>query len=189
MLEGEVVECRELHTVMEVLRTKPRRMRRSGQRSVVGSWRGRLVRERRRWRRSGLGRARTRLLGHAMLRVRVVVLVGVRTRHGLRSRVRTVVVSRKRGEATGRVRVVTVRVGAICVSAGETEVMRRNRVFTLDLRGSSGQEVDVHGVVETSRAKVAAHVARQVRARVTCVGAGVRVRGRNVGRRKLRIGC
>jgi hypothetical protein len=45
VLEGEVVERGELHTVMEVLRTKPRRMRRSSQRSVVGSWRSRLVGE------------------------------------------------------------------------------------------------------------------------------------------------
>lgn len=45
VLEGEVVECGELHTVMEVLRTKPRRMRRGSQRSVIGSWRGGLMRE------------------------------------------------------------------------------------------------------------------------------------------------
>ena len=40
----------------------------------------------------------------------------------------------------------------------------------------------VHGVVKTSRAEVAAHVACQVRARVACVGTGVRMRGRDVGR-------
>jgi len=77
---------------------------------------------------------------------------------------------------------VAVRVGAICVSAGKTQVMRGKGVLTLNLRGSSGQEVDVHGVVKTSRAEVAAHIARQVGARVTCVGAGVRVRRRDVGR-------
>lgn len=51
MLEGEVVKSRELHTIMEVLRTKPRRMRWRSQRSVVRRRGRRLVRERRRWRR------------------------------------------------------------------------------------------------------------------------------------------
>ena len=43
VLKGEMMKCGELHTIVKVLRTKPRRMRRSSQRSVVGSWRGRLV--------------------------------------------------------------------------------------------------------------------------------------------------
>jgi hypothetical protein len=92
------------------------------------------------------------------------------------------VVSRKGRKTAGRVRVVAVRVGAICVSAGETHVVRGQRVFALDLRGGGGQEVDVHGVVETSRAEVTAHVTRQIRTRVACVGAGVRVRRGDVGR-------
>jgi len=92
------------------------------------------------------------------------------------------VVSRKGRKTAGRVRVVAVRVGAICVSAGETHVVRGQRVFALDLRSSGGQEVDVHGVVETGRAEIAAHITRQVRARVAGVGASVRVRRGDVRR-------
>ena len=91
-------------------------------------------------------------------------------------------VSRERRKTASRVRMMAVRVGAVCVSAGETDVMRGERVFALDLRGGRGQEVNVHGVVETGGTEIAAHVTRQVRARVACVGAGVRMRGRDVGR-------
>lgn len=91
-------------------------------------------------------------------------------------------ISREGRKAASRVRVVAVRVGAICVSAGKTQVMRGKRVFALDLRGSGGQEVDVHGVVKASGAEIAAHIARQVGARVACVCTGVRMRGRDVGR-------
>lgn len=91
-------------------------------------------------------------------------------------------ISRERRKTASRVRMVAVRVGAVCVSAGKTHVMRGKRVFALDLRGSGGQKVDVHGVVEASRAEIAAHITGQVGARVACVCAGVRMRGRDVGR-------
>jgi len=96
------------------------------------------------------------------------------------------VVSRERRETAGRVRMVAVRVGAVCVSAGKTHVVRGERILALDLRGSGGQEVNVHGVVETGGAEIAAHITRQVRAGVACVSAGVRVGRRDVRRRELR---
>lgn len=113
----------------------------------------------------------------------------MRARHGLRSGIGAVVVSRKRGKTASRIGVVAVRVGAVGVSAGETQMMRRERIFPLDLRGSSGEEVDVHGVVKASWAEIAAHVARQIGTRVTCVCTGIGVRRRNIGRRKLRRRC
>lgn len=85
-------------------------------------------------------------------------------------------ISRKGRKTASRVRMVAVRVSAVCVSAGKTHVMRGKRVFALDLRGSGGQKVDVHRVVEASGAEIAAHITRQVRARVACVCAGIRVR-------------
>ena len=91
-------------------------------------------------------------------------------------------ISRERRKTASRVRMVAVRMSAVCVSAGKTHVMRGKRVFALNLRGGGGQEVDVHGVVEAGRAEIAAHVARQVRARVACVCAGVRMGRRDVRR-------
>lgn len=97
-------------------------------------------------------------------------------------------VSRERRKTASRVRVVAVRMGSVCVSAGKTHVVRGERVFALDLRGGGRQEVNVHGVVETGGAEIPAHITRQVRARVACVGAGVRMRRRHVGRGELRGG-
>lgn len=72
------------------------------------------------------------------------------------------------------------------MTVGQVQVVVRDRVFALYLGGGGRKQVDVHGVMETSRADVAANVAREVRARVARVGVRVRVRGRYVGRRKLR---
>jgi len=49
VLEGQMVEGRELHTMVVILRTQSGRMRRRGQRRVVWSGRRRVVREGGRW--------------------------------------------------------------------------------------------------------------------------------------------
>lgn len=156
MLKGQVADVRKLH-ITQAVRTKTRRMCGRGEGSVVRRRRVRVVRKGGRRRRGREGRSWSRLLCHAVC-VRVVVLVRVRPRHGLR-RVGV-------GSQTVDTRQSTVGAKVLVrghvVPRGELRLLLL-LLLLLNLRGSGGQ--DAHGGVG-GRAVVGSNVAQGIVGRV-----------------------
>lgn len=170
VLEGEVAQRRQL----VAHGSKPRRVSRSSDGSVVWSGRQRVVREGGRGRSRGVGRVGTRSLCVTRARVVVVVvlIVGVRSRH---------VVSREGRQVASRV-VEAVRVVGM-VSGGRAVERRRGESLALDLVGGLGQDGDVHVVVAL---RLAVEGAAQVGGQDILSRVGMR--RRDIGRREARGG-